>query len=191
VDTTPRETDPMAKLDPALTDVLQFLNRNPQVRQRIPAPPDKTVVYSGGFDGLQPRLEAWRAIDQARKREPQRFDVVTLEERLGEIHVPAFGATLYDHALKVSRDLGARGKAGEATILWRALSGIYVQGARGRVRALVLPGPVIAGSVFNLTEVHVLLRPDVLQQIQIDAERLREFRIMVRAGLTPAPIVVM
>lgn len=104
---------------------------------------------------------------------------------------PRFGESLFDHANRVAASLNARGLGPQAMILWRALSGIYVQGARGKVRALILPGPAIATSVFNLTEVRVLLKPDVLQQIQIDPELLREFRTVVQAGQTPAPIVVM
>ena len=54
-----------------------------------------------------------------------------------------------------------------------------------------MPGSSIGQSVFSLTEVHVLLRPDVLRQIEMDPELLRGFRTTVRAGSQPAPIVVM
>jgi len=134
---------------------------------------------------------AWRLLAQAKKQDPARFDYVTLEERLRQFHIVEFGESLFDHANRVADSLKRRHLDGQAMILWRALSGIYVQGATGRVRALILPGPGIADSVFNLTEVNVLLRPGVLAQIEIDPERLREFRMVVKSGGSPAPIVVM
>jgi len=152
---------------------------------------DKTVVYSGGHQTPHGMHAAWRQLAQAKQQDPRRFDYVTLEERLRQFHVVAFGESLLDHANRVSEDLIRRGFADQAMILWRALSGIYVQGARGKVRALILPGPSIIGSVFNLTEVHVLLKPDVIAQIQLDPSVLRDFRTWVRSGLTPVPIVVM
>lgn len=179
------------KLDPELLKVFAFLRRHPAVRQRLAAPPNKTVVYSGGLDQQQGPQPAWRMLAQAKAREPLRFDYVTVEERLRQFHVVEFGESLYEHANRVANDLKARGLADQAMILWRALSGIYIQGAVGRVRALVLPGAGIAGSVFSLTEVSVLLKPDVLKQIDIDANVLREFRATVRTGNQPAPIVVM
>jgi hypothetical protein len=179
------------RLDSDLTAVLGFLRSHPAVRQRLAAPPDKTVVYSGGMPGTDGVQAAWRLLAHAKQQDPRRFDYVTLEERLRQFHVVEFGETLFDHANRTAGVLKRHGHDDQAMILWRALSGIYVQGAVGRVRALILPGPAISGSVFNLTEVSVLLRPDVLQQIQIDPERLREFRIVVKAGMMPAPIVVM
>ena len=179
------------KLDPELLAVLSFLGKNPWVRQRIPAPPDKTVVYSGSITSSNGVHAAWRLLAQEKARDPRSFDYVTVEERLRQFHVVAFGESLFDHANRVSASLKSRSLDEQALILWRALSGIYVQGARGRVRALVMPGSAIGKSVFSLTEVHVLLRPDVIQQIDLDPELLRTFRTTVRAGGQPAPIVVM
>jgi hypothetical protein len=181
----------MTALDPALTRFLQFLARHPQVRQRLAAPPGRTVVYSGAIRGEHDVLPAWQALAQAKAADPMRFDYVTLEERLRQFHAVEFGESLFDHARRVARSLNLLGRPHEALVLWRALSGIYVQGAKGPVRALVMPGPGIARSVFSLTEVSVLLRPDVLRQIEIDPSLLRDFRLQVRAGLDPSPIVVM
>ena len=180
-----------AKLATELTAILSFLHRHPGVRQRLPAGRDKTVVYSGGIPGPAGVQAAWRLLQQAKAQDPRRFDYVTVEERLRQFHVVEFGESLFDHANRVADSLKAQGLPDQAMILWRALSGIYVQGATGRVRALILPGQAIASSVFNVTEVKVLLRPDVLQQIQIDPQLLREFRLVVQAGNTPAPIVAM
>jgi hypothetical protein len=177
-------------LDPALTRFLQFLARHPQVRQRLAAPPDCTVVYSGKVQDGEELIGAWQLLARRKAQDPRANNYVTLEERLRQFHAVEFGESLFDHARRVARSLNLLGRNHEAVILWRALSGIYVQGAKGRVRALVVPGAEIAASVFNLTEVKVLLQPDVLQQISIDPELLRNFRQQVQAGVQPTPIVV-
>lgn len=184
-------------LDPHLLSVFSLLKRHPAVRARLAAPVDKTIVYSGGMlDPIPTEVDrevhaAWRMLAHAKAQDPVRFDYVTLEERLRQFHVIEFGESLFDHANRVAQSLKERGLADQAAILWRALSGIYAQGARGRVRALILPQPGIASSVFSLTEVSVLLKPDVLRQIDLDPALLREFRLLVRAGSQGFPIVVM
>jgi hypothetical protein len=184
-------------LDPQLLSVLSFLRRHPDVRASLAAPVGKTVVYSGGmFDPTDSNLDreltgAWRLLAQAKAQDPVRFDYVTLEERLRLLRITPSGESLLDHANRIAAALKARNLPDQAAILWRALSGIYVQGARGRVRALILPQAGIARSVFALTEVHVLLRADVLRQIEIDPALLRQFRVLVKGGSEPAPLVVM
>jgi len=182
-----------AGIDPELRAVLKFLQKHPDVRARLCAPRDKTVVYSGGIDSVRGVFAAWKLLAQAKAGDPKQFDYVTLEERLRQFHATEFGETLFEHANRVSQALEKKMIPDQALVLWRALSGLYIQGATGRVRALILPGsnPVkIRRSVFALTEVHVLLRPDVLANINLDAAVLRDFRVTVRAGGTPAPIVV-
>ena len=58
------------------------------------------------------------------------------------------------------------------------------------MRALILLDSTTANSVFSITEVNVLLRPDVLQNIEMNSSVLRNFRVMVKSELTPIPIVV-
>jgi hypothetical protein len=181
------------QLQPGLKSVLKLLQGRPDLRARLCAPPDKTVVYSGSVETVQGVFAAWRMLAQAKAQDPKRFDYVTLEERLRAFHAVELGETLFEHANRLSDTLRHGGFDQQALVLWRAFSGLYVQGATGRVRALILPSASpdkIRGSVFSLTEVHVLLRPDVLANIDLDANVLREFRATVRAGNTPAPIVV-
>jgi len=185
-------------LEPGLKEILQLLQKHPDIRQRIPAPPGKTVVYSGAMhpDDV---TKAWRLLAQAHAMDPAKFDYVTLEDRLQQIYVSALRVTLYEHANSVARELRRKGRLDEGMILWRALSGIYVQGARGRVRLLVLPQDKskvtpkewIENSVFNLVEVNLLLSPSVLHHIQVNPELLRQFKTEVRLGMQPARIVVM
>jgi hypothetical protein len=122
--------------------LLVFLNRNPAARARIPALPDRTVVYSGGVASVQGVFAAWKQLAQAKAQDPRKFDYVTLEERLRSLHVIEFGET------------------SSITRIGRALSGIYVRGAIGRVRALILPAGNVGASVFALTEASALLRPE-------------------------------
>ena len=156
----------------------------------LSAPPDKTVVYSGGIERGSEAYRAWQILAQAKRQDPKRFDYVSLEERLRQLHVVEFGETLFEHANRIATNLKSHGLDDQAAILWRALSGIYVQGAKGKVRALILPDSKTGNSVFSITEVNVLLRPDVLQNIEMDSIILRNFRVMVKSGLTPVPIVV-
>jgi len=60
-------------------------------------------------------------------------------------------------------------------------------------RALILPtlNADMSQTVLNLTEVNVLLRPDVLANIDFDVQRLRDFKTYVQKGFTPVLIVVM
>jgi hypothetical protein len=177
-------------LDPELMKVLQFLRQYPDVRRRLCAPSDKTVVYSGGIERASEVFPAWKMLAEAKLQDPRRFDYVTLEDRLRQFHVVQFGETLFEYANRTAASLQQRGLPDQATVLWRALSGIYIQGAVGRVRALVLPDAKIAKSVFAQTEVSVLLRQDVLESIRINPELLRQFRVQVRSGAAPTAIVV-
>src|SRR3954470_21222541 len=109
-------------LDPELLNVLTFLSRNPAVRQRIPAPPGKTVVYGGDQTGTDGVHAAWRLLAQARAQDPRRFDYVTLEDRLRQFHVVQFGESIFDHANRVSASLKRRNLDEQAMYMWRALS---------------------------------------------------------------------
>lgn len=177
-------------LDAELLSVLQFLRQHPNVRCGLCAPPHKTVVYSGGIERGADVFGAWEMLAKAKLQDPRRFDYVTLGERLRQFHVVQFGESLFEHVSRIAASLEGRGLADQAAIMWRALSGVYVQGAIGRVRALVLPGKKIGTSVFALTEVKVLLRQNVLQSISIDPELLRHFKVQVRSGAAPTPLVV-
>jgi hypothetical protein len=99
-----------SRTDPDLRQLLVVLNRNPAARARIPALPDRTVVYSGGVASVQGVFAAWKQLAQAKAQDPRKFDYVTLEERLRSLHVIEFGETSFDYANRAStvRDLRAR-----------------------------------------------------------------------------------
>jgi hypothetical protein len=179
-------------LHPELQALIAFLRDHRDVRARIPAPRDRTIVYSGGIQRESDLFRAWWMLARAKLQDPRRFDYVTLEERLKNLFVVQWGQTLYERAMAVATTLNQAGRSDQAMILWRILSGLYVQGATGRVRALILPATAIdmTQTVFNLTEVNVLLRPDVLANIDFDIQRLRDFKTYVQKGFAPVPLVV-
>lgn len=180
------------RLDKRLHDLLSLLNKSPAMRARIAAPRDKTIVYSGGVSTLNGLTRAWQLLTRLKSENPAKYDYVTVEERLRTINVTSFGGTLYDFASNVAQSLQKDGVSDrQQLIVWRALSGIYVQGAIGRVRAFVAPEDRTAKSVFALTEVHVLLRPGVMANIDINRDMLIDFRANVRAGESPTPIIVL
>jgi len=184
------------KMDPALHRFLVFLNRHPEVRHKLAAPKDKTIVYCGnevGPDGES--IAVWQHLDLLKRQDPQKHDYVTVTDRLRNFHVTAFGESLWDHANWVSKDIecakpGDEGKR-EAVVIWRAPSGIDVQGARGRVRTYVKPDESIKEKVLALVEVKLLTRPDVLEQIETDAQALHNFRIEVLQSGRTNPVIAM
>ncbi|GEM_PF-2829872 len=180
-------------LNTELKGLISFLRDHPEVRNRIPAPRDRTIVYSGGIQNEQDLFRAWWLLAKAKAQDPCRFDYVTLEERLKTLFVVQWGQTLYEHAQQVATALHHAQHPDQAMILWRILSGLYVQGAKGKVRALILPtlNADMSQTVLNLTEVNVLLRPNVLANIDFDVQRLRDFKTYVQKGFTPVSIVVM
>ena len=175
-----------------LKALIYFLRDYPDVRHRIPAPCDRTLVSSGAIHREQDIFKAWWMLAQEKARDPRRFDYVTLEERLKSLFVVQWGQTLYERAQEIAAILNEAGHYDQVLLLWRLLSGLYVQGAKGKVRALILPtvNADMSQTVFNLTEVSVLLRPDVLANIDLDPQQLRDFKTYVQKGFTPVPIVV-
>src|SRR5262249_7870953 len=131
---------PPSALDPDLRAILEFLRKSPAVRKRLCAPRNKTVVYSGTVETVEGVFAAWRLLAQAKAQDPRQYDYVTLEARLRQFHVTEFGETIFEHANRISESLKRKNLREQALLLWRAFSGIYVQGATGKVRALILPG---------------------------------------------------
>lgn len=67
------------------------------------------MVYSGRIERGADAYRAWKMLADAKRQDPKRFDYVTLEERLKQFHVVAFGETMYEHANRVAQNLGQRG----------------------------------------------------------------------------------
>lgn len=135
----------------ATKDFLAFLRANPALRLQIAAPPDKTLIYAGSF--FKPM---WQELAQLRLKIPsQEFEI--LPDALDRLPPPP-GATgtlktyvdLITHASRMPWD-------DNAFIIWRALSGIYVSNAKGKVWVYVGSG-ITKEKVLAATELGVLAR---------------------------------
>lgn len=142
------------KLLPQTQEILNFLQRNPALRQRIRAPTDATLLYAGHFFG--PIYRELRRLKQSSKAYDSK---VILPEVLKQIATPGAPypdllawAMSFDDLLPPQKD---------SFVVWRALSGIYAANAVGVVSMAV--GSIKdnehwkAHKVFAATELSVLL----------------------------------
>lgn len=132
-------------------DLLKFLQRNPGIRARIRAAPDKTLLYAGNF--FRP---VWRELADLKLTNPQVAAKQILPDVLAQIHLPgpAFG-----NLLAWAKDIDRLQPWKEnGFIVWRALSGLFAANAVGAVSFCV--GSQVSGDekVFAATEIAVLAR---------------------------------
>ena len=138
-------------LNPSTREFLKYLHDSPEVRSRIAAEPDRTLLYAGGF--FRP---AWQEIAMLKTLHPRASTKQTLPEVLQRIATPG----------QPHPDLLAWAKALDALvpwqqngfILWRALSGIFASNARGAVSFCIGSGVRPSEKVFAASELPVLLR---------------------------------
>lgn len=146
----------------ATKEFLRFLQAHPEVRSRIRAGANQTVLYSGGF--FKPM---WKEV----KEDPEMAGKQTLEYVLNRRTPPGNGhATLADYVQAVLQEVKDDKRLDEPTvranhtIIWRALSGIFASNAVGRVSFQIGEGvskeidPKKPRNVFAATELDVLLR---------------------------------
>ena len=139
-------------------DLLRFLQTHPEVRSRIKAAHDRTVLYSGGF--FKPM---WKEI----QTDPELADKQSMEYVLKRLILPGNRCgTLADYVQAALRDVDRDNVDAQANrdIIWRALSGIFASNATGKVSFQVgsgvsdASGPDGKRNVFAATEISVLLR---------------------------------
>lgn len=138
-------------LHPSTRDFLVYLNRHPEIRSRIAAGPDATVLYAGRL--IQ---AAWREILEMRRTLPQLATKKMLPEVLDTIALagaPHPTLRAWAEALEPLAPWEHNG-----FIAWRALSGIFAANAVGAVSFVVGSGVHKATKVFAATEVGVLAR---------------------------------
>lgn len=137
-------------LQPQTRELLSFLQDHPDVRSRIRAFPDKTLLYAGkGFQA------AWVEIAALKRSSPHFTDKETLPDVLRRIHVTGGRfPTLLDwaHSLDSIKPWDKNG-----LIVWRALSGIFASNAVGAVSFYIGSG-IGKDKVFASTELAVLSR---------------------------------
>ena len=115
---------------PPTRALLVFLNRHPDVRARIAALPDATLLYAGRL--MQP---AWKEIEDWRQQLPQLKTKKTLPDVLQAIRLtgqPHPNLLAWAQSLDALQPWKANG-----FIAWRALSGIFASNAKGSVACMV------------------------------------------------------
>lgn len=145
----------------ATRDLLSFLHKNPQVRARIAAPPNQTLLYAGNI--FRP---AWQEIARLKLHSREAASKQTLPDVLATILTPgqphpnllAWAKSL--DPLLLWRENGF--------VAWRALSGIYASNAVGAVSFHIGSGVDRSDKVFAATEVPVLLRNPLIDPVTRD-----------------------
>ncbi len=160
---------PPAGLKDPTRHFLNYLQKHPDLRARIRAPMGQTVAYAGTV-ATEP---VWQRLLRMQISAPGPNDFCMLPDILKRIMVPndMFAAVGLITAPSVRTMLDfvnfLTGEGGlpkqvpwdpDGFIIWRALSGIFMSNAAGRVRLLVADVPNRDGKVFFKTEMFVLSR---------------------------------
>lgn len=132
-------------------ELLVYLRQHPELRARIRARPDATLLYAGAF--FRP---VWQDIVQHKRSHTQMADKQILPEVLATLTGPGMP---HPHLLAWVQAIDhLQPWAENGFIAWRALSGIFAANAQGAV-SFVIGSPVsLASKVFAATEVAVLSR---------------------------------
>jgi hypothetical protein len=148
------------KLEQPAKDILQFLHQNPNIRKRIAAPKDRTVLYAGKF--FRP---VWQELKAIKARRPDLFTgKLLLHEVLQGIQTPGRG---FPSLLAWAEHLDRVAPGTSSFVVWRALSGIYASNAEGAV-SFYVGGEMDVPKIFTATEIHVLLRNPKIDEVTRD-----------------------
>ena len=140
----------MALLQPT-KQLLGFLRTHPDVRKRIAAPPNATLLYAGAF--IRPM---WQDLEQLKRTNAAVASKQMLPDVLAKIQTPG---QLHPNLLAWAKALDSLLPWKEnGFIVWRALSGIYASNAIGAVSFYIGSGVTKSEKVFAATELPVLLR---------------------------------
>lgn len=148
-------------LQPATKELLAYLQKNPQVRARIAAPANQTLLYAGNF--IRPM---WQDIEQLKQRSPETATRKTLPDVLATIATPGQS---HPNLLAWAKALDALQPWKEnGFIAWRALSGIFAANATGAVSFQIGAGVGKSEKVFAATELAALLRNPAIDAMTRD-----------------------
>lgn len=164
---------------------LNYLQKHPELRQRIRALPNRSVAYAGNF----PDGAAWIRLLRMQLSDPRANDFQMLPDVLRLIPCPpdlykTIGLvtppgvrTLLDYVQFLTGDGPYPAQVpwnDDGFIAWRALSGIFMSNATGRLRLMVGETSAPQTKVFFKTEIFVLDRNpniDVFAQGAVDTLR--------------------
>ena len=140
---------------------LRYLQRNPSVRSSIRAAPDRTLLYAGSF--VKPM---WKEIEAFKRMHPEYATLQTLPDVLKTLPAP-----VPDHAHLLAHLENLQGRVPwkpDGLILWKAMSGIFVSNAVGKVSFQIGSGVTKVDKVFAATEVAVLSRNPRIDPVSRD-----------------------
>jgi len=161
-------------LMPTAREFLTFLQQNPEVRARIAAPPDATLLYAGDF--FKP---VWKELEALKRQNPWIASKKMLPDVLAAI--PISGRP-HENLLAWAESPGiVEPWKDNGFIVWRALSGIYASNARGAV-SFCVGSDVTKSKVFAVTEVAVLARNPHIAPLTRDM--LAYYQRCIRSGHT-------
>jgi hypothetical protein len=138
-------------LMPQTKELLAYLQKHPDVRARIAAPPGRTLLYAGHFF-----MPIWKELEYFKLAHPEAASKTLLPEVLARIQTPG-----QPHAslLAWAKSLDSLSPwKDNGFIAWRALSGIFAANAVGAVSFNIGSGITAVDKVFAATELPVLAR---------------------------------
>jgi hypothetical protein len=137
---------------PETKSFLAYLQQRKDVRDRIKAGRDKTLLYAG--DLFAP---AWREVQAFQRKQPGAVEI--LHDVLAKLPAPPpHLGTLQSYAEALAKKEKAANGARSERVVWRALSGIFASNAEGKVWFYTGSNVCPDTKVFALTEVAVLKR---------------------------------
>jgi hypothetical protein len=152
-------------------------HQHKEVRNRIRADRNKTLVYAGSFFA-----PIWRELELFQLKNPGTVQV--LPDVLKKIPAPpGYAGTLKDHVEALTRKIPPN----EGMMIWKALSGIFASNAEGTVYFSVGSGVGAKDKVFPSTEISVLSRnlnisSEARQMVEYYQRCVREKRTDMNAG---------
>jgi hypothetical protein len=191
---------PPAGLQEPTKKFLSYLQKHPELRARIKAPFGQTVAYAGAF----PDGASWERLLRRQLSDPRSNDFLMLPDVLRAIPCPP---DLYKHVGLVTPPsvrsfldyvnflTGESGNKAQVPwnpdgfIIWRALSGILISQAQGRVRLMIGDTPKPEGKVFFKTEIFVLDRNPNIDTFSQQA--VQALRAQLKSGAVKGTIELM
>jgi len=161
-------------------EFLSYLQQNRDVRDKIKADANKTLLYAGVFFG-----PIWRELELFQRRYPGTIQI--LPEILQKIQAPPGNpGTLRSYV----DTLTVRVPPSDQLIIWKALSGIFASNAVGTVYFSVGSGVDGQQKVFPSTEISVLRRNQKIsaesrQMVEYFQRCVREKNTRMNAGFLP------
>lgn len=144
-------------------ELLIYLNKHPEIRNKIRAEHDQTLLYAGNF--FKP---IWKEIEDDRRALGLTYSKKILPDILARIRLLNAPYPTFKVWLEQLDKIQPWKKNGY--VAWRALSGIFASNATGKVSFMIGSGVSKSNNkVFAVTEIHVLDRNPKIDAVTKDA----------------------